>query len=263
MQGGRQNMRASGRVVGRAVSALTAVCVGVVFSTGALGASVSATRDLPVTILQGTSSFQATLTVTVPGGAPNGAILGETLPAGWTISGATWQGEAFDPSLLGGVNKWLFDPTGTAIGAGTLTYTVNTGGAGTVGPVTFGGEQQWINGGTEAQATTLGDTALTVVAPTTVTSVVVATGLTVEVTFSAAMDVGAGVLAANNYTVSGTGSHTLKWRYFKDGSVSSGDDQGWVDHVQWLSATQPEPASNSWRDLSYVYDAFGRRIEKK
>jgi len=38
-----------------------------------------------------------------------------------------------------------------------------------------------------------------------------------------------------SYIIS-TGSHTLKWRYVKDGSESSGSDSGWVDYVQY-----PEP----------------------
>jgi len=32
------------------------------------------------------------------------------------------------------------------------------------------------------------------------------------------------------YSIS-SGSHTFKWRYYKDGSVSSGSDAGWVDQV--------------------------------
>jgi hypothetical protein len=37
----------------------------------------------------------------------------------------------------------------------------------------------------------------------------------------------------------GSGSHTLKWRYVKDGSLSSGSDCGWVDYVRWV-ATPPD-----------------------
>ena len=32
-----------------------------------------------------------------------------------------------------------------------------------------------------------------------------------------------------SYTVSGAGSHTLKWRYVKDSSSLDGSDCGWVD----------------------------------
>ncbi len=35
------------------------------------------------------------------------------------------------------------------------------------------------------------------------------------------------------YTISTSGSHTLEWRYVKDGSGNSGSDCGWVDKVQW------------------------------
>lgn len=31
----------------------------------------------------------------------------------------------------------------------------------------------------------------------------------------------------------GSGTHTLKWRYMKDSSVSDGDDCGWLDYVVW------------------------------
>jgi len=38
------------------------------------------------------------------------------------------------------------------------------------------------------------------------------------------------------YEITGSGLHTLEWRYFKDGSMSSGDDCGRVDYVEWVSA---------------------------
>ncbi len=37
----------------------------------------------------------------------------------------------------------------------------------------------------------------------------------------------------NTYTISTSGSHTLEWRYMKDGSGDYGSDCGWVDKVQW------------------------------
>ncbi len=39
------------------------------------------------------------------------------------------------------------------------------------------------------------------------------------------------------YEITGTSSHMLKWRYVKDGTVSEGDDCGWVDKVVWA----PDP----------------------
>ncbi len=33
--------------------------------------------------------------------------------------------------------------------------------------------------------------------------------------------------------ITGSGLHTLEWRYSKDGSMSRGDDCGWVDYVEW------------------------------
>ena len=35
------------------------------------------------------------------------------------------------------------------------------------------------------------------------------------------------------YTISTSGSHTLEWRYMKDGSSDYGSDCGWVDKVEW------------------------------
>ncbi len=40
------------------------------------------------------------------------------------------------------------------------------------------------------------------------------------------------------YAIPDLGSHTLKWRYVKDFSVSHGDDRGWVDNVQWSGSSQ-------------------------
>jgi len=37
------------------------------------------------------------------------------------------------------------------------------------------------------------------------------------------------------YTISTSGSHTLEWRYVKDGSGDSGSDCGWVDKVEWVT----------------------------
>ena len=47
-------------------------------------------------------------------------------------------------------------------------------------------------------------------------------------------------------------SHTLKWQYVKDGSVSSGIDSGWVDHVEWGADPEPPPLPC---DLSVALDS--------
>jgi hypothetical protein len=36
-----------------------------------------------------------------------------------------------------------------------------------------------------------------------------------------------------SYEVTGSGPHTLRWRYIKDCSASNGSDCGWVDKVEW------------------------------
>jgi len=45
-----------------------------------------------------------------------------------------------------------------------------------------------------------------------------------------------------SYAVTGTGNHTLKWRYAKDGSGSDGEDCAYVDYVQWTGPLAPGPA---------------------
>ncbi|MBN1362385.1 MAG: RHS repeat-associated core domain-containing protein, partial [Sedimentisphaerales bacterium] len=66
------------------------------------------------------------------------------------------------------------------------------------------------------------------------------------------------------YEITGAGAHTLRWRYVKDGSVSEGDDCGWVDYLQWTGETEPPdpPAGDTWETVTYVYDPAGRRIAK-
>ncbi|MBW7989638.1 MAG: hypothetical protein FVQ84_06430 [Planctomycetes bacterium] len=41
------------------------------------------------------------------------------------------------------------------------------------------------------------------------------------------------------YTITDSSSHILEWRYFKDFSVSEGDDSGWIDLVEWSGGSQP------------------------
>ena len=36
--------------------------------------------------------------------------------------------------------------------------------------------------------------------------------------------------------ITGAGSHTIEWTYSKDGSVSDGEDCGWIDDVVWTPA---------------------------
>ncbi|HOE63478.1 MAG TPA: M6 family metalloprotease domain-containing protein [Candidatus Sumerlaeota bacterium] len=61
---------------------------------------------------------------------------------------------------------------------------------------------------------------------------------------------------SESYRISktGTGSHTLLWKYRKDGSGSAGEDRGWVDNVQWtsISPTLAEALDN--KDLIWIAD---------
>jgi hypothetical protein len=55
------------------------------------------------------------------------------------------------------------------------------------------------------------------------------------------------------YTITESGSHILEWRYFKDYSVSGGDDSGWIDLVEWSGGIQP-PQPPSGGPLSEALD---------
>jgi RHS repeat-associated protein len=61
-------------------------------------------------------------------------------------------------------------------------------------------------------------------------------------------------------TITTAGTHMLRWKYMKDSSGSSGSDCIWVDYVQW---TGTMPSLGPWNTITYIYDADGRRIEKK
>ena len=65
------------------------------------------------------------------------------------------------------------------------------------------------------------------------------------------------------YNISGSGTHTLKWRYIKDSSEEAGDDGGSVDYLQWSgSSPSPPPDPAEWDTITYTYDPAGRRIKK-
>jgi len=64
-----------------------------------------------------------------------------------------------------------------------------------------------------------------------------------------------------SYSVA-AGTHTLKWRYIKNGSVSSGENRAWVDFVQWSGPSPAQDPSN-WQEIAYKHDVLGRRVEKK
>ena len=51
---------------------------------------------------------------------------------------------------------------------------------------------------------------------------------------------------SKSFSITTPGSHTLQWRYRKDGSVSSGDDAGFVDQVVWNASASATP------DLSFT-----------
>ena len=46
---------------------------------------------------------------------------------------------------------------------------------------------------------------------------------------------GTDVTTVTTYTfnVTGTGSHQLKWRYYKNGSQTAGSDAAWISQIKW------------------------------
>lgn len=54
--------------------------------------------------------------------------------------------------------------------------------------------------------------------------------------------------AGKNYEV-GEGSHTFRWEYSKDGSVSNGEDCGWVGDIVWTPVT-PTPAGSVFTHIA-------------
>ena len=66
--------------------------------------------------------------------------------------------------------------------------------------------------------------------------------------------------AEKSYEITGSGSHTLKWRYVKDSSGSSGSDRGYVDYVRWSGLdSSSSSGSDDWDQITYTYDPSGRR----
>ena len=62
------------------------------------------------------------------------------------------------------------------------------------------------------------------------------------------------------WTITGAGVHTIRWKFIKDSSGSSGSDCLWIDRIRWTGAM---PDGEGWDRIEYAYDAAGRRIEKK
>ena len=56
--------------------------------------------------------------------------------------------------------------------------------------------------------------------------------------------------APKSSTISGSGSHRLQWRYYKDGSESVGDDCGWIKDVNFTPAPPPGESSGESRAAS-------------
>ena len=56
-----------------------------------------------------------------------------------------------------------------------------------------------------------------------------------------------------SFSVTGSGTHRLRWRYVKDSSVSSGSDCGWVKAVVWEPTPPPGMALGKAVDSLLTY----------
>jgi hypothetical protein len=56
------------------------------------------------------------------------------------------------------------------------------------------------------------------------------------------------------------GSHTVKWRYMKYGSESSGQDAGWVDEVSFISTPPPPTITVNDSNFGFGTNGFGFNV---
>ncbi|MHC4535366.1 MAG: hypothetical protein ACYS6K_15555 [Planctomycetota bacterium] len=61
------------------------------------------------------------------------------------------------------------------------------------------------------------------------------------------------------YTITDSSSHILEWRYFKDYSVSEGDDSGWIDLVEWSGGSPLPPVGplSEALDTNLIFETDG------
>jgi subtilisin family serine protease len=62
---------------------------------------------------------------------------------------------------------------------------------------------------------------------------------------------GAGAWTMQSYPVT-TGSHNFKWTFAKDGSVASGTDAGYLDHIVFPPHNVPTPPTITWSPASFT-----------
>ncbi len=70
-----------------------------------------------------------------------------------------------------------------------------------------------------------------------------------------------GIWTKQTYSFSGSGTHTIRWNYRKDGSDSSGSDCAWLDMVTWTETPEPEwtTGTYSWFEPANVADNLLRQ----
>ena len=143
----------------RAIVALWAACLwALTLSSTCLAATVEVTRRLSVVDVRPGSAFEMALDVKVGDSPPSGLVIEEHLPEGWTVEESTWSGSRapLGPVANDDAHKWLFDPLGEPVAAGTLTVRVVVPAGAEPDNHTLGGVAKWFDRGTEVERATGG-----------------------------------------------------------------------------------------------------------
>lgn len=230
-------------------------------STGGSGTTVQI-RGVNFGATPGTVSFQGyvfpaasivawadeTITVVIPAGCPSGPGRLQVTTGAGTSRGAYF-------------NCFQTVPLGEALDNQTLTYT--SGGD----AVWYGQATTYYYGGSAAQSGDIGDNQssffqTTINGPTTVkfwwkvSSELGWDYLQVFVDEILIEQISGEVNWQEKVLTLGSGSHVVKWVYYKDSSISSGSDCGWVDYLQ-VKAPLPQPSLNEALDNSELSFATG------
>jgi hypothetical protein len=139
-----------------------ALWLGLAGLAGTARGGVTVSRSLPTSVAASGLVPDAAIDIVVTGAPPNGLVIEEELPPGWTVASAEWTGlrVTAEPVLVSGRHMWLFDPLGLAVGTGRLTVTLRIPDSAEPGTYAFSGRAKWLEGGVECSAAIAGDSTL-------------------------------------------------------------------------------------------------------
>lgn len=125
---------------------------------GTVTGAVVVSRSLPACAVASGTLLEAVIDIVVSGSAPNGLVIEEELPPGWTVARAEWTGLQVPacPVAISGANKWLFDPLGLPISTDRLSVTIRIPDGAEPGTYTLTGRAKWLESGVESNHATTG-----------------------------------------------------------------------------------------------------------